>query len=234
MGWVLSWGWVGGYRRHAGPSPKGVFVVSRPSAFAVAPSLHDIHMHQNVLQVDANLAKHALDERRAGYGHAYIGQHYSQQSSSNLDRQAVMNIQTPSQAYQQNVFNPYEMQHANEHAPKRTYNAMVAPDLSFLYGEFASSSVSGHVQPHHQQDVVSTQASGELHIGSSPQNSSEGTGGGEDEKDDGSEKKHPCPQCGKAFNRPSSLRIHQNTHTGEKRTSLRHTSLPLYTSTKNG
>ncbi|KAJ7736123.1 hypothetical protein B0H16DRAFT_1239265, partial [Mycena metata] len=26
--------------------------------------------------------------------------------------------------------------------------------------------------------------------------------------------KHPCPTCGKQFNRPSSLRIHVNTHTG--------------------
>ncbi|KAJ7617756.1 hypothetical protein FB45DRAFT_840594 [Roridomyces roridus] len=27
-------------------------------------------------------------------------------------------------------------------------------------------------------------------------------------------RKHPCPTCGKRFNRPSSLRIHVNTHTG--------------------
>ncbi|KAJ6596185.1 hypothetical protein DFH09DRAFT_905480 [Mycena vulgaris] len=28
------------------------------------------------------------------------------------------------------------------------------------------------------------------------------------------DKRHPCPSCGKRFNRPSSLRIHANTHTG--------------------
>ncbi|KAJ7500076.1 hypothetical protein FB451DRAFT_976144, partial [Mycena latifolia] len=27
--------------------------------------------------------------------------------------------------------------------------------------------------------------------------------------------KHVCHTCGKRFNRPSSLRIHANTHTGE-------------------
>ncbi|KAJ7633524.1 hypothetical protein DFH06DRAFT_1222116 [Mycena polygramma] len=36
----------------------------------------------------------------------------------------------------------------------------------------------------------------------------EGEGGPEDMK------KHVCPTCGKRFNRPSSLRIHVNTHTG--------------------
>jgi hypothetical protein len=36
---------------------------------------------------------------------------------------------------------------------------------------------------------------------------------------DGRGKKHQCPQCPKRFNRPSSLRIHVNTHTGARRTS---------------
>ncbi|KAF9478450.1 hypothetical protein BDN70DRAFT_808829, partial [Pholiota conissans] len=30
----------------------------------------------------------------------------------------------------------------------------------------------------------------------------------------GTGKKHVCPTCFKRFNRPSSLRIHVNTHTG--------------------
>lgn len=32
------------------------------------------------------------------------------------------------------------------------------------------------------------------------------------------EKRHRCPHCNKRFNRPSSLNIHVNTHTGAKRT----------------
>lgn len=34
---------------------------------------------------------------------------------------------------------------------------------------------------------------------------------------EGRGKKHQCPQCPKRFNRPSSLRIHVNTHTGARR-----------------
>lgn len=34
------------------------------------------------------------------------------------------------------------------------------------------------------------------------------------------EKRHICPHCDKRFNRPSSLKIHVNTHTGDKRTWL--------------
>lgn len=39
-----------------------------------------------------------------------------------------------------------------------------------------------------------------------------GNGGGESMG-----KKHVCPTCNKRFNRPSSLRIHVNTHTGATR-----------------
>lgn len=35
---------------------------------------------------------------------------------------------------------------------------------------------------------------------------------------EGRGKKHQCPHCGKRFNRPSSMKIHVNTHTGAKRT----------------
>ena len=192
-------------------------------------------MYQNALQVDANFARHVFDDRRAGYGHASMNQHYSQQSSSSVDqhhRHALMHTQVTPHPYpqpSQNAPNAYELHNAYEHTQKRTYDTMITPDASYAFGHLASSSVSGHVQPHHQQDVASTQAPGEVQIGSSPQQSSEGAGDGEEEeRDDGSEKKHPCPQCGKAFNRPSSLRIHQNTHTGEKRTFLQHTSLLLY------
>ncbi|KIK97001.1 hypothetical protein PAXRUDRAFT_137231, partial [Paxillus rubicundulus Ve08.2h10] len=33
---------------------------------------------------------------------------------------------------------------------------------------------------------------------------------------EGRGKKHQCPHCGKRFNRPSSMKIHVNTHTGAK------------------
>lgn len=43
-------------------------------------------------------------------------------------------------------------------------------------------------------------------------------------------KKHICPTCGKRFNRPSSLKIHRNTHTGATRTFFFSPSTPRYSS----
>lgn len=47
-----------------------------------------------------------------------------------------------------------------------------------------------------------------------------GAAGGATFRLDGRGKKHQCPQCSKRFNRPSSLRIHVNTHTGARRKCL--------------
>ena len=50
--------------------------------------------------------------------------------------------------------------------------------------------------------------------------------------DDG-ERRHCCPHCNKRFNRPSSLAIHVNTHTGAKR-KCRSLLLPARRSTRGG
>jgi uncharacterized Zn-finger protein len=55
------------------------------------------------------------------------------------------------------------------------------------------------------------------------------------DKQSDSGRRHACPHCAKRFNRPSSLAIHVNTHTGDKRgqlslvpsASIRACSLPL-------
>lgn len=44
-----------------------------------------------------------------------------------------------------------------------------------------------------------------------------GEGEAEGDGDGGDGKRHTCPHCKKRFNRPSSLKIHLNTHTGAKR-----------------
>lgn len=48
----------------------------------------------------------------------------------------------------------------------------------------------------------------------------DGEGGMNGQLGTGQGKKHICPSCLKRFNRPSSLRIHVNTHTGATRESL--------------
>jgi hypothetical protein len=45
----------------------------------------------------------------------------------------------------------------------------------------------------------------------------DGEGGMNGQLGTGQGKKHICPSCLKRFNRPSSLRIHVNTHTGATR-----------------
>lgn len=52
-----------------------------------------------------------------------------------------------------------------------------------------------------------------------PSNSEHATYSSEELSDDGDDKKHVCTTCHKKFNRPSSLRIHMNTHTGATRKS---------------
>ncbi|KLO08905.1 hypothetical protein SCHPADRAFT_834753, partial [Schizopora paradoxa] len=41
-------------------------------------------------------------------------------------------------------------------------------------------------------------------------------GEGEGGEGGGEKRRHECVKCGKKFNRPSSLKIHLNTHTGAK------------------
>jgi uncharacterized Zn-finger protein len=63
--------------------------------------------------------------------------------------------------------------------------------------------------------------------GSSDGDFEEGNEGEEDEDSTGAEecKRHVCPTCAKRFNRPSSLRIHVNTHTGATRESCSYLSI---------
>ncbi|KAF8898079.1 hypothetical protein CPB85DRAFT_1229287 [Mucidula mucida] len=51
-------------------------------------------------------------------------------------------------------------------------------------------------------------------IKSGSSRSSSCSDGEDDEATPGDERKHTCKLCAKKFNRPSSLRIHMNTHTG--------------------
>ncbi len=48
------------------------------------------------------------------------------------------------------------------------------------------------------------------------------------DKQSDSGRRHACPHCAKRFNRPSSLAIHVNTHTGDKRGQFSGLPFPLH------
>lgn len=80
--------------------------------------------------------------------------------------------------------------------------------------------INGTVDP---SSSAENDAGGDRDPTSSAENDGTEEGGdGEGEGEGGDGKRHTCPHCKKRFNRPSSLKIHLNTHTGAKRTYLCH------------
>jgi uncharacterized Zn-finger protein len=80
---------------------------------------------------------------------------------------------------------------------------------------------SHHLQPARRWLPSLSTARAHSSSGSSDGDFEEGNEGEDDEDSTGAEegKRHACPTCAKRFNRPSSLRIHVNTHTGATRES---------------
>ena len=130
----------------------------------------------------------------------------------------------------QNVYFQYHLQeNADRHAQKQSHEAMAAPDATYGLGlyPFSTGVVNEIGQTYALENDTTVPNEAKIEQAEDIEGSE-----GKDEDDAGEdvEKKHFCPHCGKAFNRPSSLRIHQNTHTGEKRTSS--LSFPLFYSPK--
>ncbi|THU80881.1 hypothetical protein K435DRAFT_694748, partial [Dendrothele bispora CBS 962.96] len=96
-------------------------------------------------------------------------------------------------------------------AHRRSSSSSVAvPQASSSRTSSSSSSNSSLDKAPRDSDVLSTPST-------SPVSASEqllAEGGGDPSEEDDSEKRHVCKLCNKRFNRPSSLRIHMNTHTG--------------------
>lgn len=196
-------------------------------------------------QAEHTFAEHFFEDRRMGYGH--VDYNYNQQGgtlASGSTTPAPMrrhaqhedvetapmdaSVAGPSHDYsylypqqqQQHLQQEEQHQQASGHTQKRSYGSMVDGAYGFGFGPSSESEPPAFAAPpgqHSFQNQNESQERGDEYEGD------EGEGENEDEEEGGDEengleKRHGCP-CGKAFNRPSSLRIHQNTHTGEKRTS---------------
>ncbi|KAH8115573.1 hypothetical protein DFH11DRAFT_1725808 [Phellopilus nigrolimitatus] len=146
----------------------------------------------------------------------------SQATSSS--RQHEMQHFNQQQPHPEQMIFPHTYQHPNysagSHTMKPSYDGgqqegyMFAPDMGMGPGVHNSGGMSmggGGVGP------------GGFGGGARTDGDDDGMDDGEDgdgdeaEDDFGTEKRrHSCSQCGKRFNRPSSLKIHLNTHTGAK------------------
>ena len=110
---------------------------------------------------------------------------------------------------------------SSEHTEK-TIVREATPDRHFAPSAVKSQPLAySPVDPLESPSVVSFSMSdgsnaSKLAVDDSGSYFQEGAGGGIF-RVDGRGKKHQCPQCPKRFNRPSSLRIHVNTHTGARR-----------------
>ena len=110
------------------------------------------------------------------------------------------------------------------HPQSHPYHPHPQPSASYATSN-SYRTVYPHPHPHHPHEQYYDERPGygrrvrgdvvepddelmDEHDGSDP----EVGGGGASEK-----RRHACLRCGKRFNRPSSLKIHLNTHTGAKR-----------------
>ncbi|KAJ7670066.1 hypothetical protein DFH06DRAFT_1179926 [Mycena polygramma] len=105
-------------------------------------------------------------------------------------------------------------------APNFSFDVLISHPRETSLTHIASSRATVDVHP--VRDTQADHYMGTHSLTHSVAGSSDGKEGDDaDEDEDGNvgrrrSKKHVCATCGKGFNRPSSLQIHMNTHTGAK------------------
>ncbi|KAL5488489.1 hypothetical protein ACEPAI_6607 [Sanghuangporus weigelae] len=103
---------------------------------------------------------------------------------------------------------------SGKHSNKRVHDVVHAQSPSH------PRSQNSYYYPSEQQQFP-TPSDVHLQLPGSSVQTREDTAEAEDDEDadgtpDGEKRRHSCARCGKRFNRPSSLKIHLNTHTGAK------------------
>ncbi|KAL5488488.1 hypothetical protein ACEPAI_6606 [Sanghuangporus weigelae] len=106
----------------------------------------------------------------------------------------------------------------DSHIGSDAKQARLSKDLTIEHETGSNSKTAAEPDGKGSGEVTSSAENGNMgeHEPTSSAENETGEGEAEGDGDGGDGKRHTCPHCKKRFNRPSSLKIHLNTHTGAK------------------